>query len=94
MKNLNTTRRLTHTLVLLAALSAGQIQATETLQVAENGAERALERSRKLHHDSAAKLAENGSERALQRSHKLQHENAVELAENGSEYALVRSRRV
>ncbi len=68
MKNLNTTRRLTHTLLLLAAFGATQAQATETLYVAENGSERALERSRKLQHDSALELAENGSERALERS--------------------------
>ena len=94
MKNLNTTRRLTHTLVLLAALSAGQIQATETLQVAENGSEQTLERSRKLQPESTADLAENGSEQTLERSRKLQHENTIELAENGSERALERSRRV
>ncbi|HWR79045.1 MAG TPA: hypothetical protein VN303_02465 [Pseudomonas sp.] len=68
MKNLNTTRRLTHTLLLLAAFGATQAQATETLYVAENGSEQTLERSRKLQHDSALELAENGSERTLERS--------------------------
>mgnify|MGYP003458788278 FL=1 len=68
MKNLNTTRRLTHTLLLLAAFGATQAQATETPYVAENGSEQTLERSRKLQHDSALELAENGSERTLERS--------------------------
>ena len=94
MKNLNTTRRLTHTLLLLAAFGATQAQATETLYVAENGSEQTLDRSRKLHSDSALELAENGSERTLERSRKLHSDSALELAENGSERALEGSRRV
>ena len=68
MKNLHTTRRTTPSLLQLAAFAATQAQATETLYVAENGSERALEGSRKLQHDSALELAENGSERTLERS--------------------------
>ncbi len=47
MKTFNTTRRLTNTLVLLAVIAAGQVQANETQQVAENGSERTLQQSRR-----------------------------------------------
>ena len=71
MKTFNTTRRLTNTLVLLAVIAAGQVQANETLQVAENGSERTLQQSRKQLQNRATELAENGSERTLQRTRRV-----------------------
>jgi hypothetical protein len=68
MHTLNSTRRLTNALALLAVIAAGQLQANETLQVAENGSERTLQQSRKQPQDRAKELAENGSERTLQQS--------------------------
>jgi hypothetical protein len=47
MHTLNSTRLLTHALALLAVIAAGQLQANETLQVAENGSERTLQQSRR-----------------------------------------------
>jgi hypothetical protein len=93
MKTLNNTRRLTNSLILLTAIVAGQVQAREAVQVAENGSERALQQSRKQHAEQATELVENGSERTLQRSRKLPQTDAVELAENGSERTLQRNRR-
>lgn len=93
MNHLSTTRRLTHTLALLAVISASQLQANETLLLAENGSERTLENGRKLHQEQRAKLAENGSERTLKNGRKLRQEQHVELAENGSERTPQHSRR-
>lgn len=93
MKTFNTTRRLTNTLVLLAVIAAGQVQANETQQVAENGSERTLQQSRKQPQHRATELAENGSERTLQQSRKQPQDRAKELAENGSERTLQQSRR-
>jgi hypothetical protein len=94
MHTLNSTRRLTNALALLAAIVTGQVQAKETtLHVAENGSERTLQQSRKQPQDRANELAENGSERTLQQSRKQLHKRATELAESGSERTLQRSRR-
>ena len=67
MNHLNT-RRLTQALALLAVISASHLHANETVQLAENGSERALEHSRKLRLNNRVELAENGSERTLQNS--------------------------
>ena len=93
MYTLNSTRRLTNALALLAVIVAGQVQANESLQVAENGSERTLQQSRKQPQHRATDLAENGSERTLQQSRKQPHNRATELAENGSERTLQRTRR-
>lgn len=67
MNHLNT-RRLTQALALLAVISASHLHANETVQLAENGSERALQNSRKLRQERRVELAENGSERTLQNS--------------------------
>jgi hypothetical protein len=93
MQTLISTRRLTHSLILLTAILAGQLQARETVQVAENGSERAQQHSRKQHAKQASELVENGSERTLERSRKQPQTDAVKVAENGSERTLQRNRR-
>lgn len=85
MKNLKTTRHLTYSLVLLAAIATGQAQAKETVLIAENGSERTLEHGRKTHQVTAVELAEGGSERTLEIHRKSHQEKAIELAEGGSE---------
>jgi hypothetical protein len=68
MNHLNATRRLTQALALLAIINAGQLQADETVQLAENGSERTLDNSRKQRLAHSVELAENGSERTLENS--------------------------
>lgn len=71
MNHLNASRRLTQALALLAVISTSQLQANESLQIAEDGSERTLQQSRKLQQDKRLELAEDGSDRTPQRTRRV-----------------------
>lgn len=78
-------RRLSHSLILFAALAAGQLQAHDNLQLAENGSDRLQEQIRTQRAAAALKLAENGSERSSERQRHLRLKQQLQLAEGGAE---------
>ncbi len=85
MKTIFNNRHLTHTLALLAAIAAGQLQAGQDLRLAENGSERVQQQTREQRSAATPKVAENGSERSLEHQRQLRGKQALQVVEGGAE---------
>nr|WP_298141293.1 hypothetical protein [uncultured Pseudomonas sp.] len=85
MKTLFNNRHLIHTLALLAAIGAGQLQASQDLRLAENGSERVQQQAREQHAVATPEVAENGSERSFEHQRQLHSKQALQVVEGGAE---------
>lgn len=78
MKTIFNKRHLTHTLALLAAIAAGQLQA-------ENGSDRVQQQTREQRSTATPKLVENGSERSFEHQRQLRGKQALRVVEGSAE---------